>query len=301
VSEWLEVSEKIAASFGVGAVRALVIKPLRNAELTVVHFQKCYRPDNSRVILEPDNAFLVLLYLEDTNHSDIGPDDLLGPVKTFPKSSICLVSLKQGAAISINGHIDVLAFYIPTAHLVELTEEAGEPHIDDFLICRGLHDQVVRNIGAALMPMFDMPCEVRDTLVPHIGLAFIAHIAHKYGRSPAQQLSSSRQLTEMQEKRIKTYINSNLSRDIDVEDIALASGFLVEDLSLGFEETTGQSITGWLLATRIARAQSYLTKTGESVDHVAVVCGFKDRTTFIENFNHGVGVTPDEWRSRNRH
>jgi len=301
VSEWLAVSEKIAASFGAKAARALVIRPLRDAHLTVVHLQQCYEHGNSRVILEPDNAFLVMLYLEDAEHSDIGLDERLEPIKIYPKASICLVSLKQGAAISINGQLDVLAFHVPIAHLAELTEEAGEPRIDDFLICRGLHDQVIRNMGAALMPMFDMPDEVRDTLVPHIGLAFIAHLAHKYGRSPAQHLSASGQFTSMQEKRIKTYINTNLSRDIGLEDISVASGFSVEELSSGFEETTGQSISEWLLASRIARAKAYLTKTGESIDQVAEACGFSDQATFIENFTHSVGVTPDEWRSRNRH
>lgn len=297
----MAVSEKIAAGFGTEAARALVIRPLREANLTVLHLDHEYENSNGRVILEPDNAFLVMLYLADAQHSDIGSDERLEPVKTYPEASICLVSLKQGAAISINGRLNVLVFHVPVAHLAELAEEAGEPMVDDFLICRGLHDQVIRNMGAALMPMFDMPDEVRDTLVPHIGLAFIAHIAHKYGRSPAQHLSPSRQLTSLQEKRIKTYIATNLSRDINLTDISMASGFSVEDLSLGFEETTGQSIGDWLLATRIARAQSYLTKTGESIDQVADACGFRDERTFLETFTNTVGVTPHVWRSRHRH
>ncbi|MCL6653266.1 AraC family transcriptional regulator [Agrobacterium rubi] len=297
----MAVSEKIAASFGVKAARALVIRPLRDAQLTVVHLQQSYEHGNSRVILEPDNAFLVMLYLEDAEHSDIGLDERLEPIKIYPEASICLVSLKLGAAISINGQLNVLAFHVPFSHLAELTEEAGEPRIDDFLTCRGLHDQVIRNMGAALMPMFDIPDEVRNTLVPHIGLAFIAHLAHKYGRSPAQSLSASGQFTTMQEKRIKTYINTNLSRDIGLEDISVASGFSVEELSSGFKETTGQSIGEWLLASRIARAKAYLTKTGESIDQVAEACGFMDEATFIQSFMQSVGVTPGEWRSRNRH
>ncbi|MGQ4815078.1 helix-turn-helix transcriptional regulator [Agrobacterium vitis] len=301
MSEWLAVSEKIAASFGVKAARALVIRPLRDAQLTVVHIQRCYEHGNSRVILEPDNAFLVMLYLEDAEHSDIVSEERLEPIKIYPKASICLVSLKQGAAISINGRLDVLAFHVPVAHLAELTEEAGEPRVDDFLTCRGLHDQVISNMGAALMPLFDMPDEVRDTLVPHIGLAFIAHLAHKYGRSPSQHLSASGQLNSMQEERIKTYINTNLSRNIGLEDISVASGFSIEELCSGFEETTGQSIGEWLLASRIARAKAYLTKTGESIDQVAETCGFRNQTSFVESFTHSVGVTPDEWRSRDRH
>lgn len=297
----MKVNEKIAASFGVDAARAFIVKPLGEAQLTVLHIEKCYEHGDSQVVLAADNAFMVMLYLRDAQHCDIASDGSLGPTKTYANGSICLVSLAKGAAISVEGTLDVLIFHIPVSHLAELAEEAGEPRIDDLSICRGLHDQVIHNMGAALMPLFDMPDQARDTLVPHIGLAFLAHIAHRYGRSPAQSLSASGRLTPLQEKRIKTYINTNLSRDIGIEDIAIASGFSVPDLSSGFEKTTGQSVDGWLLETRIARAMSYLAKTGESTSQIAEVCGFKDPISFAETFTSATGFAPGEWRLRNRH
>ena len=297
----MKVNDKIAASFGVDAARAFVVKPLGGAQLTIVHIVNCYEHGNSLVVLAPDDAFLVMLYLRDARHCDIASDGSLGPIRTYENGSICLVSLARGAAISIDGRLDVLIFHIPVSHLTELAEEVGEPQIDHFSICRGLHDQVIHNMGAALMPLFDMPDEARDALVPHIGLAFLAHLGHRYGRSPAQSLSASGQLTPLQEKRIKTYINANLSREISLADISIASGFSVEDLSHGFEQTTGRPVVEWLLETRIARAKSYLVKTAETIGQVAEVCGFKDQSAFVESFTRVTGVAPGEWRLRNRH
>ncbi|SCW50332.1 AraC-type DNA-binding protein [Rhizobium mongolense subsp. loessense] len=301
MSEALTASERIAACFGIEAARALVIRPLREATLSVVHLGHFYENGDHPVLLPPDDAFLVMLYLVDVYHSDIWPDRPPAPLKRYPKGSICLISMKDGAAISVRGYFEALVFHIPRAHLVELAEEAAEPYVDDLTTCRGIDDQVIRNLGSALMPMFDMPDEVRDTLLPHVGLAFNAHLAHRYGRSPAQRLSTTGRLSPTQEKRIKMYIAANLSGDKSIDDIAEATGFAVDELNFGFVKTTGQSVLEWISACRISRAKSQLSRTGEAIARVAETCGFLDEKTFVEDFTRAVGVTPFEWRSRNRH
>ncbi|WP_426240691.1 helix-turn-helix transcriptional regulator [Pararhizobium sp. DWP1-1-3] len=301
MSEVLGAGDRIAAGFGVKAIKALAIRPLRDAQLSVIYLDRSYEEGDDPVILPPDDAFLVMLYLADVDHCDIWPDRPPAPVKRYPKGSICLINLRDGSAISVRGRFEALAFHIPSAHLSELAEEAGEPQIDDLEICRGIDDQVIRNLGAALMPMFDMPDEVRDMLLPHIGLAFNAHLAHRYGRSPAQSLSASGRLTSMQEKRIKTYITANLSRPMTIDQIADASGFGADDLCSGFMATTGQTVLEWISGCRVSMAMSFLSKTGETIAKVAETCGFPEEDAFAEVFEKAAGVPPHEWRSRNRH
>jgi AraC-like DNA-binding protein len=300
VSELLAVSDRILKGFGVKVANELVIRPLSKARLTVLEFELACEKDH-RVELERDDAFLLMLYLVDVEHADILADQRLTPVKRYPRGSICLVSLREGAAISIRGRFEALAVHIPTAHFLELTAEAGEPDIENFSICRGVDDPVVRNIGAALMPMFAMPDEVRDTLLPHIGLALLAHLAHRYGQSPRQHLAESGRLTVMQERRIKMYMTANLSRSITLTDIATATGFDVALLCPAFEVTTGQTIETWLLQSRIERAKSYLGKGGDNIVDVAAACGFMDDHRFEMEFKAVVGMTPQQWRARNRH
>ncbi|MEZ2224282.1 helix-turn-helix transcriptional regulator [Rhizobium sp. RCC_161_2] len=297
----MAVSDRIATCFGIGAARALVIRPLHQARLTVVHLDHVYGEAEHPVYLPADDAYLIMLYLVDVDHRDIWPDQTAAPLKTYPKGSICLISLKHGAAISVRGRFEALTFHIPSSHFAELTEEAGEPRVDDLATYRGIDDQVIRNIGGALMPMFDMPDEVRDQLLPHIGLALNAHLAHRYGRSPAQRLSASGRLSPMQEKRIKTYMAANLSANMTVDQIADATGFSVDELCSGFLNTTGQSVVEWMSAYRVTTAQSQLSRTGDTIAQVATICGFADESTFIEAFTKALGIAPAEWRSRNRH
>ncbi|WP_244490143.1 AraC family transcriptional regulator [Rhizobium sp. Root483D2] len=301
VSEALAAGDGIAAGFGIPTARTLVIRPLRDAHLSVVHLDRFYEDGDAPVLLPPDDAFLVMLYLIDVDHCDIWSDRPPAPVKTYAKGSICLISLKNGSAISVRGRFEALAFHIPSAHLAELTEEAGEPQIDNLEICRGIDDQIIRNIGAALMPMFDMPDEVRDMLLPHVGLAFNAHLAHRYGRSPAQSLAPSGRLTSMQEKRIKTYITANLSRPMTIHQIADASGFHADDLCSGFLAATGQPVLEWISECRVNMAKSFLSKSGEPIAKIAEICGFSDEDVLIEIFQKVAGMAPQEWRSRNRH
>jgi len=301
VSEALTASDRIAAGFGIQAARTLVIRPLRDAKLSVVHLDRCYENGDDPVLLPPDDAYLVMLYLVDVDHSDIWPDRPPAPFKTYSKGSICLIDLKCGSSISVLGRLEALAFHIPRAHFAELTDEAGEPRINNLEICRGIDDHVIRNMGAALMPMFDMPEEVRDMLLPHVGLAFNAHLAHRYGLSPAQSLAASGRLTSIQVKRVKAYITANLSRPVTIHQIADASGFAAADLCSGFLATTGQTVLEWISACRVNMAMSLLSKTGDPMAKVAETCGFPDEDAFSEAFQKTAGVPPLEWRFRNRH
>lgn len=297
----MAVSDRILKGFGADAASELVIRPLRDARLTVLKFECADGEDAHRVNLQREDAFLVMLYLIDVEHADVLPDQNLTPLRKYAEGSICLVDLRDGAAISIRGRFEVMAIHIPAPHLTELTQEAGEPEIVSFTTCRGMDDPVVRNIGAALMPMFDMPDEVRDTLLPHIGLALLAHLAHRYGRSPPQQLAPDGRLTTMQERRIKMYMTANLSRDIGVDEIAAANGFDVPNLLYGFVETTGQTIQGWLSHSRVTRAKHHLDNGGQTIKEVAHACGFASEADFEEEFHAALGMMPQQWRARSRH
>lgn len=182
VSEAQPLGKKIGDYFGTGNARSLVTRPLGLTELAITHLWRDYGIDDQPVILPADDAFLVVLYLIDVEHRDIWPDRPPAPLSPYPKGSICLISLQQGAAIAIRGHFEALVFHVPRQHLAELADEAGGPRVDDLMICRGTEDRTVRDIGAALMPIFDMSEDVRGRLLAHVALAFNAHIAQRYGR-----------------------------------------------------------------------------------------------------------------------
>jgi hypothetical protein len=173
---------RIAACFGVAGAPTIVTTPLDAAELAITRIHCTMKEGGQPVILPPEDAFLVMLYLADVHHCDILPDRSTTPVKRYPKGSICLISLAEGAAICIRSDFDALAFHVPTTLFKELTREAGEPPVQGLQTCRGMDDPVIGNLGAAILPMFGAPEAIRTPLLTHVGLAFNAHLAHRYGR-----------------------------------------------------------------------------------------------------------------------
>lgn len=182
LSDILAAGAKIAGCFGAEGAPTLATWPLGGAQLSITHVRRQYGATDPSVVLPAENAYLVVLYLIDTEHCDVWPDRPPSPRKLYPQGSICLIRLHQGAAIAINGPFEALVFHIPCAHLDELTERAGEPHVDNLAICRGVEDRTIRDIGAALMPMFARGGDAEARLLAHVGLAFNAHLAHRYGR-----------------------------------------------------------------------------------------------------------------------
>ncbi|TWF58881.1 hypothetical protein FHW37_101685 [Neorhizobium alkalisoli] len=135
------------------------------------------------MILPSDDAFLIVLYLVDVEHRDLYPDRPPAPLKRYTEGSICLISLDQGATIAICGRFEAILFHFPRRHLTEPAEKAGEPLVKELAVCRGVKDQTIADLGAALLPILHAPSGGVDRqALPYICLAFSAHIAHRYGR-----------------------------------------------------------------------------------------------------------------------
>lgn len=182
MAEAAAVADNIGIWFQAGSVPTIVSRPLGSTEVTVGYIVRDYSVDDPAVEIPADDAFLVMLYLADVEHSDIWPNKPRTPLKLYPQGSICLISLSRGAAIAVRGPLEALVIHLPRSHLSELAEYTGEPCVDDLVTCRGMDDPTVRDIGAAILPLINQD-QQDGSLINHIALALNAHIAHRYGRS----------------------------------------------------------------------------------------------------------------------
>ena len=182
MTETSAAAENMGDWFQAGSVPTIVTRPLGFAEVTVGYVVRDYDAQDPAVVIPACDAFLIMLYLTDVEHSDIWPDKPAAPLKMYPEGSICLISLARGAAIAVRGSLEALVIHLPRSHLSELAEHTGEPCVDDLATCRGMDDPTVRDIGAALLPLIDQD-HSDGSLINHIALALNAHLVHRYGRS----------------------------------------------------------------------------------------------------------------------
>lgn len=93
---------------------------------------------------------------------------------------------------------------------------------------------------------------------------------------------------------ILTYINQNLTSDLNIA--TLSKHFLLSPsyLSMIFKKETGTAIQKYITGQRIALAKRLLTE-GHSVTETCMSCGFGDYSNFLKTFTKMVGVSPKKF------
>lgn len=93
---------------------------------------------------------------------------------------------------------------------------------------------------------------------------------------------------------ILDYINSNLEKDLPIDN--LASRFFINKYYLMhmFKEQTGYSIHSYIIQKRLILARS-LIKKGHLLSHVSTECGFEDYSSFVKAFKKHYGISPKNY------
>jgi AraC family transcriptional regulator len=110
--------------------------------------------------------------------------------------------------------------------------------------------------------------------------------------APARCALSQRTLREVRE-----FIEANLTRDINVEDIAQAAFLSPHHLGRSFHQATGQSLWQYVLHRRAQRARGLIEAQPQStLADIAALCGFECYSQFIAAYRKTFGLTPGDYR-----
>ena len=137
-------------------------------------------------------------------------------------------------------------------------------------------------------------------------------------KNPLMELTSNKYLTDMitlcfteneslkmgeytipdKLKQIHEYISENYSRKISLED--LADRFFISKfhLSREYKKIYGTTLGNALTNLRLSHAKSMLRFSDDSVDTIALSCGFQDTGYFIKVFKKAENMTPLQYRKK---
>ena len=101
-------------------------------------------------------------------------------------------------------------------------------------------------------------------------------------------------------ERVKHFINTNRNANITSEDICRHIGCSRSLISHQFKEKTGIGLREYITSLRISDAKILLTNSDLSVTEVAFAVGFSSSNYFANVFKRDVGITPGEYRKKNR-
>lgn len=292
---------EVGRYFGLAGAPCLTTFPVKGAAFTVTWLKRSLSRDVPVAVRLPaDDAYFVMLYLDDVRHCDIRADGSLTPARLYPKGSICLVDLKDGVSIMLQSHLNSLAFVVP----YDLFDELGAL-MADLTACslqcrRGIADAMIDHMGKALLPLFGRKDHVASATLRHMAIAMCTHLLHGYGCLPeAEAIAGSGPtiLSRSQEAAAKDYALENLQKNLSVSLIAAAAGVSTRQLSLGFRQATGLTPYQWLLQIRISRAKDLLSQRSLSLQTIAHRCGFTDQSHLSRAFMRETGMTPGAWRN----
>lgn len=97
-----------------------------------------------------------------------------------------------------------------------------------------------------------------------------------------------------------SYIENNFQNDISVESIAAICGLNRSYFGKIFKETMGKSPQEFLMNYRMIKAAELLKLTKLSIGDIGNAVGYENQLHFSRAFKNVYGVSPREWRNKNR-
>lgn len=130
-----------------------------------------------------------------------------------------------------------------------------------------------------------------DMLSPMLGLELVRY----FQGLPAQKLPRAAKLDRAELDHIRDMLTQAGARP---SIAALARKYEVSERHLArlFHEATGQSMSGFAAAQRVAQAKAALAKPRVLIKQIAFDCGFTNVAAFAAAFRKATGLTPSQYR-----
>jgi AraC-like DNA-binding protein len=110
------------------------------------------------------------------------------------------------------------------------------------------------------------------------------------------QTESESSSAEQKIARSIEWIENNLNREINVDDMARRAQMSRSLFSRNFRAYTGMSLIAFTMAARADRAARLLSRTDDNIANIALACGFRNIGHFHKTFKTRFRMTPRQYR-----
>lgn len=97
-------------------------------------------------------------------------------------------------------------------------------------------------------------------------------------------------------QNVRRIINSNLEKEISIEELACKVNLNRTTLQKVFKEMYGLTVNEYRTKARLQLAKNLLVSTDLSITEIAGRCGYANASKFSEVFKRNEGVLPKDWR-----
>lgn len=99
-------------------------------------------------------------------------------------------------------------------------------------------------------------------------------------------------------KHVLVYIDQHLEKRLSLHELARLASISPEHFSRVFKQWIGMTITDYITAKRMNKAQEMLKTGDHKVNTIAMKCGYESMPHFYRTFKKHTGLTPAAWRKK---
>jgi AraC family transcriptional regulator len=162
----------------------------------------------------------------------------------------------------------------------------------------GFEDPLIFGVALALVGELRDETSCGDLLAETLADTLAMRLLNKYSTwsgGPYQVVSKAKALDARRLKRVFSYIEANLTREITIDQLASVASLSRFHFSRMFKAATGRSPSSFIGVQRLELAKSLLAEGG-SIAEVADACRFSSASNFVRAFRRAAGVTPAQYR-----
>lgn len=97
-----------------------------------------------------------------------------------------------------------------------------------------------------------------------------------------------------------TWIDENLDRQLNIEEVALRAGYSKWHFQRAFMQVMNISLATYIREMRLTRAARDLVETNDAIIHILVRYGFDSQPTFTRMFSQRFKISPARYRAIKR-
>lgn len=97
-------------------------------------------------------------------------------------------------------------------------------------------------------------------------------------------------------QNVQNYIDSHVTEDISLLDLANATGYSTSYLSKYYSDTTGTTISGYMSSKKLEAITHLMLETDMNIGEISAFMGFHSRTYFNNYIKRLTGMSPQQYR-----
>jgi AraC family transcriptional regulator len=208
--------------------------------------------------------------------------------------------------IAITGPLpQILHIYLPGADTMERATDGVISSRPVIRYLAGLRDELINQISASILREAMRPSAGGGVFVEAMGVALMARLVNAYSESgsAARILEPARARPVMRAERLGRvieFMRDNIENDMTLESIAGVACLSTFHFCRVFRRMTGMAPHQYLASLRMEHAKNMLITSDLPLFHIAAAIRFSSQANFSRAFRQAVGMTPLDYRTRNR-